>query len=212
MLKVAVVAQKGGSGKTTLSKSLAVAAELAGKKTLLIDLDPQGSALIWAETRGETMPPEVVSTPAPMLKKTLTKAESSDFDLVIFDTPPKLADTSSAAARLEDLILVPCRPTKDDIDTLPMTKDLLKASTQAPAFVVLNACLPSKARIEEAAATVEGEHGDRFEMCPHTIGHRAAVIDAPILGQTAQEYEPSGTAAEEIEALYGWLARQTKNL
>lgn len=204
MLKVAVIALKGGSGKTTLTKSLGVAAEVDGKKTLIVDMDPQGSALIWADRRGDTIPPEVISCPAPMLEKTLSRAEANDFDIVIFDTPPKLADTSAAAAKLADVVLVPCRPTQDDIDTLPMTKDLLAASTKAASFVVLNGCLPSKARIAESTETIETDHPE-LHVSPRTFGQRAAFADASIMGQTAQEYEPSGAAAKEITALYNWI-------
>lgn len=211
MLKVAVVALKGGSGKTTLAKSLGVAAELKKKKAVIVDLDPQGSALVWAERRGEDVPPEVVAAPAPMLGRTLERAEKAGFDIALLDTPPKLSDTSGAAAEGADIVLIPCRPTQDDIDTLAGTRRLLRAATQAPTFVVLNQCPPAKVRVEEARATIL-ESDAAFEVCPLTLGHRTAFVDASILGQTPQEFDPRSTAADEIAALYKWLMKQAKAL
>jgi cellulose biosynthesis protein BcsQ len=59
MKTVAVISQKGGSGKSTLSIHLATEPARAGGKALLIDLDPQGNAVRWAGRRGEELPPDV---------------------------------------------------------------------------------------------------------------------------------------------------------
>ena len=59
MRTIAVVSQKGGAGKTTLALHIAVAAELAGYSTVLLDMDPQGTAEAWSDWREEA-PPVVI--------------------------------------------------------------------------------------------------------------------------------------------------------
>ena len=56
MKTIALIGQKGGSGKTTIATALAVRAALDGKSVALIDLDPQGTATKWAELRGQDTP------------------------------------------------------------------------------------------------------------------------------------------------------------
>ena len=56
MLTVAVISQKGGSGKSTIAVGLAVAHELAGGVSVVVDLDPQGSASVWSDLREADTP------------------------------------------------------------------------------------------------------------------------------------------------------------
>jgi chromosome partitioning protein len=84
---IAVIAQKGGTGKTTLTLALAVAAQLAGKVTAVIDLDPQATASNWSDRR-EADSPVVVSAQPARLPHVLTSAETSGAAMVLIDTPP----------------------------------------------------------------------------------------------------------------------------
>ena len=60
-MRIFSIAQgKGGVGKTTLATSLAIAAEAQGERVLLLDLDPQGSSLLWSQTRGTSRPRTVI--------------------------------------------------------------------------------------------------------------------------------------------------------
>ena len=88
MKTVAVCSQKGGPGKTMLSLNLAVASELAGHTTLIIDLDPQASAAKWGDRR-DNEPPVVISTHASRLKNALEAAAETGVTLCIIDTPPE---------------------------------------------------------------------------------------------------------------------------
>ena len=85
---IALLNQKGGVGKTTLSVNLAAALALSGKRTLLVDADPQGSALDWqAARRGETLFP-VVGMAKPTLHKDVPGL-ASGYEHVVIDGPPR---------------------------------------------------------------------------------------------------------------------------
>ena len=114
---IAIVSRKGGAGKTTLATHLAVAAEVAGLRAALFDLDPQASAALWADHRGEPFP-AVVPAQAPRLAGLLAQARDGGADLVLIDTPPEADGIASAAAAVADLTLIPCRPSALDLDAV----------------------------------------------------------------------------------------------
>src|SRR5690242_10123906 len=137
MRTVAVISQKGGAGKTTLALHIAVAAEQAGYSTVLLDMDPQGTAEAWSEWRKEA-PPVVIPAKTATLTRTLEKAAAHGGDLVIIDTPPLAEAEARAAAKIADLVLVSCRPNACDIHSISTTYDLTHFDAKQ-AFAVFNA-------------------------------------------------------------------------
>src|SRR5271165_6642632 len=108
MKTVAILSQKGGTGKTTLAVHLALAAERRDVVVAVLDLDPQASAAEWKDSRdGDT--PSVTSIQSSRLGKALEVAESAGAALIVIDTAPHSADAAVAAAEAADLILIPCR-------------------------------------------------------------------------------------------------------
>ena len=204
MKTVAVESQKGGSGKTTTTLNLAVAAGIAGKTVVVIDLDPQASAAGWKDLRSAGAP-VVVSVPPARLTQALRAAREGGADLVLIDTAPHAESAALAAAKVADLILIPTRPGILDLRAIGTTADLAKIAGK-PAFVVLNAIPPGATRLIEDARTAAGVHG--LAVAPVVIEQRAALSHSLTAGQTAQEYEPTGKAAEEIARLYNWLCAQ----
>ena len=203
---IAIVSQKGGSGKTTLSLHIAVAAQLSGLRTALFDLDPQGTAEAWAAWRKEE-PPEVIGAKASTLPRTLEKAAAAGADLVIIDTPPLAQAEARAAAQAADLILIPCRPRPFDLHAIQTTASLA-LDFGKPAFVIFNAGPPrgTVAYLEAAeVATLIG-----FAVAPMHLTERAAFHVATRDGRSAQELEPEGKAAGEIAALWAWIGEQLK--
>ena len=99
MKKIALIAQKGGVGKTTIAVNLAVA---AGVKTALFDLDQQESAVIWADRRNSESP-HVEFLTERRLPEALRAAEQGKFELVIIDTPPAAGPQALTAAQAADL-------------------------------------------------------------------------------------------------------------
>ena len=205
MKTIAITSQKGGTGKTTTAVHLATAATLVGFDAVVIDLDPQGSAATWGDDRGDTAP-EVISGQATRLSVLLESAAKEGFDLVVIDTGPAADAAARRSAELADLVLIPCRPSAFDLKAIRTTLDLVEA-TRTPAFVVLNAA-PSRSRsVDEARDVVLGMGA---KVAPIVICQRAAYGHSIIAGQTAQEFEPYGKAAEEISALWQWVQAEIK--
>lgn len=210
MLTISLIAQKGGVGKTSIARCLAVAFERSGVATAILDMDPQASATLWAKRR-ESEQPEVFPTVLPLLRDALKAAEES-VELVIIDTPPKNADVAIAAAKVSDLIIIPSRAQIDDIETLPATAEILNITGSVQTFVLLNAVPPNVARIEEAAASIANHPTAPFPVCPYSFGNRAAFGDSSVLGLTPQEYEPRGKAAQEISQAHEYICELVSKL
>ena len=201
MQTVAILSQKGGTGKTTLTLHLAVAAERDGRTAAVIDLDPQASAAGWSDAR-KNESPAIVPVPFARLAHALEAAEANGASIAFIDTAPHASDAALASAEAADLVLIPCRPGILDLRAIGMTARAVKLAGK-PAYVVLNA-MPSRAPnvLADARAAV-AVHG--LEVAPVVTQQRAAYAHALIGGQTAQEYEPGGKAAEEIGRLYEWV-------
>jgi chromosome partitioning protein len=203
MKTIAFIAQKGGTGKTTLALALAVAAEQAGLDTLIIDLDPQATACNWSDRRAADSPLVIDAQPARMAQA-LEKARSSGIGLAVIDTPARSEQSALAAAKIADLIIIPCRPQIYDLETITNTRELIALAGNKPALVVLNAIPARGDRQDQARQAVENM---QLPVCPISLGQRAAFGDAGTLGQTALEYDPRGKAAEEIRQLYKYISR-----
>ena len=109
MRTVALLARKGGTGKTTLAVHLAVLAAESGRRVLLVDTDPQRSAGDWWRVR-ETDVPQLVECAAKRVPAVLEAAERDGIDLVVVDTRPSVEADTADIARLADLVLIPTRP------------------------------------------------------------------------------------------------------
>lgn len=200
---IAFLSQKGGAGKTTLAIHLAVAAELSGRTAVIIDLDPQSSATSWKDSRSSDTP-IVISAQASRLTAVLEVAEKGGADFCIIDTAPHSESASLSAARAADLILIPCRPAILDLRAIGSTIDLSRLAGK-PASVVLNSVPPRGNLAEEAVSAVVGYDA---QVSPVQVVQRAAFMHALTIGQTAQEYEPGGKAADEVTQLYKWTCIQ----
>ena len=199
MLTVAIVSQKGGVGKTSLALNLAVAAELAGHATLIVDLDPQASAAAWADSRSADTP-VVVSAQAARLDEVLATAREHGASLCLIDTAPHAESPALTAARAADLILVPCRASILDLRAVTASQTIAQLAG-TPVSAVLCGVPPRGSLADEAQATLES-HG--LPVAPVRIGHRAAFVHAATTGQGVQEYDPQGKAMHEISRLYEW--------
>jgi chromosome partitioning protein len=198
MKTIALIAQKGGSGKTTLALSLAVAAEAVGQTTMIVDLDPQASACKWGDRR-QADTPIIIDAQPPRLPNALSKAAQAGVDLAIVDTPARIEQAAAEAARAADLVIIPTRPSIYDLETLQTSLDLIKGRAKSPPVVVLNAVPPQGGRREQAMHAIRSMGA---AACPVFLGYRVAYEYAAQLGQSATEYEPDGKAAAEIMAMY----------
>lgn len=200
---ISIINQKGGAGKTTLALHLATAFHLHGKTTIILDLDPQSSATEWFDAREIEFPPVKSIQPA-RLEKTIEQAREIEADVIVLDTAPHTEATALAAARISDLVLVPCQPKIMDLRAMRRTADLLKL-VKTPAFVIMNGVPHQGTVADEAAESIEADIG--LTVAPVRLGYRVAFDRSLIAGQTAQEFEPEGKAAAEIESLYMWACQ-----
>lgn len=204
MKVIAIVMQKGGAGKSTIAANLAVAARV---KTALFDLDPQESVAVWGEKRGKESP-HVEFLTERRLPAAIKAAQDKGFELVIIDTPPAAGPQAYAAAQCADLMLVPCKPSRIDLDALRRTANLVKSLT-APAFVILNAAPPTATLLlDEARVLIEREG---LQTAPTVLRERSAFRASWAHRQGVTEYEPKGKAAKEISALMRWASSQLQD-
>jgi chromosome partitioning protein len=195
---IALIAQKGGVGKTTIAVNLAVT---AGIPTVLFDLDQQESAVMWADRR-KTDLPHVEFLTERRLSEGLRSAEQGKFALAIIDTPPAAGPQAFTAAQAADLVLIPCRPSLVDLDAIRRTAQLIKSAGK-PAFVVFNAAPHSATTLlDDARAIVEGQG---LAACPVVLRERSAYRASWPLGRAVVEIEPKSKAAHEISELKDWL-------
>lgn len=202
MKVLAIIGQKGGSGKTTTALGLAVAAAKAGRRVAVIDLDPQATAANWGDRREDKESPAVVSCQVARLMQVLEAAKAQGVQLAIIDTPGKSSDTATRAAKAADRVLLPIQPHLFDIETLESVAEILVLAGKPPAAVVVNRAPVQGKRHED---TREALVRMGYEVAPVVLFNRAAHGDATNLGQAASEYEPKGKAAQEIASLYSYI-------
>jgi chromosome partitioning protein len=201
MKTIALIAQKGGVGKTTLAVNLAVA---SGLKSAIFDLDPQESAAIWADRRKGELP-HVEFLTERRLPDGLKAAAAGGFDLAIIDTPPAAGPQAFSAAQHSNLILIPCRPSLVDLDAIRRTAQLIK-SLSIPAFVVFNAAPHSATTLLEDARAIAEEAG--LLCAPTVLRERSAFRASWPMGKAVIETEPDSKAAQEILELKDWVLAQ----
>ena len=203
MKTIALVSQKGGSGKTTLALHLAVASAAEGRYTAVIDLDPQASSANWSDRRVAEAP-VVLSAHASRLPHEIRRVREIGGEMLYLDTAPHSDSAALEAARVADLVLIPCRPAILDLEAITNTLAFIR-TTGTPTLVVLNAIASTG---QDAALAEEALSSHDVETCPVRIGRRVAFARALISGQSAQEYEPFGKATLEVKRLHDFITRR----
>ena len=208
MKVLGLLSRKGGSGKTTLAVHLAVLAQEADLRTLLIDLDPQRSAAAWWRAR-DSDTPQLVETDADKLSGILVAARADGVGLVVIDTRPSVEADAVQVAALSDLVLIPTRPAILDLRAILATLDVVKGSARRAA-IVLNACQPARG-VGEGSGTADTRRALKafgVPVAPITITQRAAFSNALVTGRTVSETEAKSKAAGEMRALSRFVEKE----
>ena len=198
---IGVLNQKGGVGKTTISVNLAHALTLMGNRVLLVDADPQGSALAWSSVRIEDPLFPVVGMPKPTLHKDLPVI-ASDYAHVIIDGAPRVNELARAAIMASDLILIPVQPSPYDVWA---SEEIVKLIREARVFkeniisaFAINRKIVNTAigrDVESALAAYE------LPILDPALCQRVAFAESAAQGHTVLEVDPNGLAALEIKKL-----------
>jgi chromosome partitioning protein len=150
-VNIAVLNLKGGTGKTTSSVFLAAGFTRAGARTLLVDADPQGSALAWSGLV-EDWPIPTLALPQPVLHRQLPQL-GRDYEHVVVDCPPAHEAIVRSALLVADLVVMPMAPSMMDLDRLRPTLTLLAdvAPQNEPTFWALLTRVRSGTTLSSAA-------------------------------------------------------------
>ena len=203
MKTLAVLSRKGGTGKTTLAVNLAVAAEHAGHRVAIVDLDSQASASEWSDWR-DAETPAVISVHSARLPQVLHKLQQDGITFAILDTPPKIEDIAADAAKAADLAIIPCKLGAFDLKAIEKTI-LIGNMAKCPMRIVFNAVRARTSMLHPAKRAVQVY---KVDVAPCVIGDRVVFSHSVMEGLGVMEYDAKGKASIEIQALFRYIAKE----
>jgi chromosome partitioning protein len=205
MIIIAIAMQKGGVGKSTLTRSLSVASARAGLMVFALDMDPQQTTTAWSRRRGDGQLPAVRFSTELDLPLHIEMARAAGCDVIFIDTPPARSTEALAAIEAADLVLIPCTPDIESFEQLPRTVQVAKA-LGTKALAVLNMVTPNSAGEISIARAAFAKIGVRMA---DQVLHRLKIHkDASLKGRSAQEVTVISKGSGEISALWDGLAAQ----
>jgi chromosome partitioning protein len=217
---ITIGAEKGGVAKTRLATHIAALAAQEGTDVVLLDTDKQGSAMSWARIRndeGVTPAIPVMALPASPARELATL--SSKFTLVVVDIGAQNYRTMLECAQLSDLVLVPCGPDQQEVESTLRVFEALRdigprhAKGKIPAYVVLTR-VSTKETAKVTKELREYLRSEGIDVCESQIAQREAWRATGKTGRAVNELtgkDRSDKAIEEMVALYreiGEIANQ----
>lgn len=198
MKTLSVLSCKGGTGKTTLALHIAVAAQRAGRSTLVADLDRQRACLDWRRERDEVKPAVEEAKPGSLFTLQLA-AQRLGTDLMIIDTASSREEDTAYAIKSADLCLIVVRPSYLDLKSVVGSAQAVLNQCKQAVFVVNQAQAGGMAEV----LTALRPYG--FPVAPTPIRMRNTYQQGVGEGRTAQELEPGGAAACEVGQLWSYV-------
>lgn len=217
---IAVANQKGGCGKTTISMNLAACFGRAGYQVLLVDADPQASAIQWRNNSDDSaLPFHIQAYPYPTIHKELpAQFTRAGYDVVLIDCPPgaatgtdRKADITRSALLAAHAVLMPVRPTPLDYQAaaiiLPLLQDVsfLRQDTPLQVLLVINGKPPANTRLgseaHAAAEAIFAAEGMPIRVLKTEVCSRQTFAEAPAVGKAVVDYAPQSKASAEMQQL-----------
>ncbi|MBS5905266.1 AAA family ATPase [Roseomonas mucosa] len=207
MLVVSVLARKGGTGKSTAVRCLAVEALKAGRRVVVIDADPQPTCYRWGQRRAAAgIPVPLVVVPAPGgLAAQIDSYRAQGVDLILVDTPPTATPAVNASLDHSTGALVVTRPNPEDLESVQESLRVASAQRRRTGVILWQA--PPDKRVKAVALAREALKAMGADVCPTAISASISYPYAYAEGLTPQEREPEGRARAELADVWGWLQR-----
>ena len=201
---IAVVAQKGGVGKTTFSQCLAVEALRQGMAAAIIDTDPQKSAAEWGSQREQQQidAPAVLPLGSRPLRQVVKELQGRGAGFIVIDTPPHSAPAINAALEVSTAAAMVTRPNPMDVRALEATWAIVSHMKKPAATIFTQTPPGSRARALTLAQGRLEELG--IPACPTPLSYPYAPAEA----LAVQEREPTSKARAEVAEVWGWLKRE----
>lgn len=200
MQRIVVLNPKGGSGKTTVATNLAARFAAAGKKSVLMDTDPQGSSARWLRKRSKDLAP-IHGIAAFERSTSVTRSWQlripPDTDVVVVDTPAAMDSQSiPEITRGADAVLVPVMPSEIDI--------------HAAAKCVADLLLVGKVRRSQGRLGIIANRVRTNTLISQTLERFLASLDIPLVAtlRDTQNYVRSWQTGAGIDEMPAWQVRQ----
>jgi chromosome partitioning protein len=200
MQVLAILARKGGVGKSLLARALAVQALQAGKRAAILDADPQGTVVAWYGRRPH-LAPHVAALGHQPMATALREIERGGGEIVLIDTPPHAQPIISKAAELADAAIIVTGTGPEDIEQIRSVYDVV-SSLGKPAAIIINKVKPNTAALKAARG---GVLAFGLPVCPTDIIDRVVHPYASANGLSVQESDPGSRAAAEIAEVWDWV-------
>lgn len=199
--------EKGGAGKSTIAQNIAVhVTQKYDANVLMVDCDPQRTTSDWIQARNED--PSLPAINCIQLYGKIRNdllSQDQHFDYVIVDCGGQDNLAMRAAMSVATYVVLPLRPKRRDLKTLPHMEDMLSTckmvNPKMVATVVMTQCpsLPSQfKRILEAKEVVQSFG---LRVLDAVTFNRNIYDDSEEQGSSVIELEPEGKAAVEIRSI-----------
>ena len=207
---IALLNQKGGVGKTTLATHIAGELALRGQQVILLDADPQGSALDWIQRRSQQGLPRLFSALG-LARETLHQ-EAPELarrcDHIVIDGPPRIAAIARSALMAAQQVLIPVQPSPYDLwasgEMIALVREAQVFRPNLAAAFVINRRVVRTVIGREARGTLDDQ---AFPALASEVCQRIVFADSVAAGRLARESAPDGVAAHEIRKLTDELLR-----